>query len=61
MEPVQGTNASLAIAEIAIDNARTQNEIDVARSKLVLDTVRQSGRQMVEMLEGLGEIINTYV
>lgn len=61
MEPIKGTNVSLAIAEIAVKYLDDANKLDTARASLVLDAVRQTGAQIVELLEGLGENIDTYV
>lgn len=61
MEPIKGTNVSLAIAEIAVKYLEDADKLDTARASMVLDTVRQSGARIVELLEGLGENIDLYV
>lgn len=61
MEPIQGTNVSLAIAKIAAKYLEHANNLDAARTRLLLDTMRQAGTQVVQLIEGLGENIDLYV
>jgi hypothetical protein len=58
MDPVRGTNASLAIAEIAAKYLEDANKLNAAKSHLFLDTLRQTGAQIVQLIEGLGENVD---
>gem|GEM_PF-1352852 len=60
MDPIRGTDVSLALARIAIDALAQAGKIETGAMKLSLDTMRDSGQQLVEMLENLGQNINTY-
>lgn len=60
MDPIRGTNVSLALAYIAMQGEQNRGQIDMAATKLALDTMRDSGQQLVQMLEGLGQNIDTY-
>lgn len=61
MEPLRGTDISLALALIGIKAAETQEKAGMAGTKLVLDSQRMEGRELVKMLEGLGTVVDTYV
>jgi len=61
MDPVQGTNNSLAIALIAAKYLQDAHQLSAAKAELVLDAVKDSGALMVQLLEGLGENIDLYV
>jgi len=61
MNPIQGTNVSLAIAQIAARYAQDASNLDAARTGMLMDTMRETGAQIVELLEGLGENIDLYV
>lgn len=60
MDPIRGTNVSLAMAYIAMQGEQNRGQIDMAATKLALDAMRGSGQQLVQMLEGLGQNIDTY-
>lgn len=60
MEPIQGTNVSLAIAQITAKSLENANELNSARAGMLLDAMRMSGEQIVGLLEGLGENIDLY-
>lgn len=60
MDPIRGTNVSLAMAYIAMQGEQNRGQIDMATTKLALDAMRGSGQQLVQMLEGLGQNIDTY-
>lgn len=60
MDPIRGTNVSLAMAYIAMQGEQNRGQIDMAAAKLALDAMRGSGQQLVQMLEGLGQNIDTY-
>jgi len=61
MEPVQGTNISLALIQIAAQRMEYENDLGAAQAKLVLDAVKDAGSLVVELLEGLGGNIDLYV
>ncbi|HOO36959.1 MAG TPA: putative motility protein [Deltaproteobacteria bacterium] len=61
MEPIRGTNISLALALIDIQAAENQQKASMAGTKLVLDSQRMEGQELVKMLEGLGTVVDTYV
>ncbi|HHO76513.1 MAG TPA: hypothetical protein ENN05_08820 [Deltaproteobacteria bacterium] len=61
MDPIQGTNNSLALVEIACRYMEDANNLSTAKAKLVLDAVRNAGSQVVALLEGLGENIDLYI
>jgi hypothetical protein len=60
MEPIQGTNASLAVAEIAAKYLEDADNLDAAKTHLFLDAMRQAGAQIVQLIEGLGENVDLY-
>lgn len=60
MDPIKGTDVSLAIAKIAIQAMADRGKIGMATTKLALDSMRDTGQQIVAMLEGLGQNIDTY-
>ncbi|MEA2100962.1 MAG: hypothetical protein U9P80_00095 [Thermodesulfobacteriota bacterium] len=60
MEPIQGTNNALALIKIATEYMDTASKLDMAQAGLVLDAARDTGAQLVELLEGLGENIDLY-
>jgi hypothetical protein len=60
MEPIRGTDVSLAIAKIAIDAMAQAGKIETGAMKMSLDALRDSGQQLVEMLETIGRNIDTY-
>jgi len=61
MDPIQGTNISLALIQIAAQYMEDANHLSAARANLVLDAVKDAGSLVVELLEGLGENIDLYV
>lgn len=61
MEPIRGTNVSLEMALIAAKAAEIRDQVNIAGARLVLDSQRTAGREIVEMLETLGTLIDTYV
>ncbi|HPJ92678.1 MAG TPA: YjfB family protein [Deltaproteobacteria bacterium] len=61
MEPIRGTNISLALALIDIQATENQQKASMAGTKLVLDSQRMEGQELVKMLEGLGTVVDTYV
>lgn len=61
MDPIQGTNCSLELAKIAAQYMEDANSLDMARAEMVLDTIRDVGSQLVELLEGLGCNIDLYI
>jgi hypothetical protein len=60
MDPIKGTDVSLPVAEIAIQAQGDANKVEMAKAKLVLDTMRDSGAQLVSLLENLGQNVNLY-
>jgi hypothetical protein len=61
MDPIQGTNVSLDITLSALKAYDTRNKVTLAGAKLVLDTQKTLGQDLVNMLENLGANIDTYV
>jgi hypothetical protein len=61
MDPIQGTNVSLDITLSALKAYDTRNKVALAGAKLVLDTQKTMGQDLVKMLENLGANIDTYV
>ncbi len=61
MDPIQGTNVSLDITLSALKAYDTRNKVALAGVKLVLDTQKTMGQDLVKMLENLGANIDTYV
>lgn len=61
MDPIRGTNISLDIAMSALKAYDTRNQVALASTKLALDTQKQLGQDLVNMLENLGANIDTYV
>jgi hypothetical protein len=45
---------------IAAKAAEIRDKVNIAGTKLALDSQRMEGRELVKMLEGLGTIIDTY-
>jgi hypothetical protein len=60
MDPIQGTNVSLDIFMSALKAGDTRNKVALAGAKLVLDTQKTLGQDLVKMLENLGTNIDTY-
>jgi hypothetical protein len=60
MDPIKGTDASLAVAQIAIKAQGDAENLEMARMGLVLDTMKNSGAQLVKLLENLGQNIDLY-
>ncbi|HWR67677.1 MAG TPA: YjfB family protein [Desulfomonilia bacterium] len=60
MDPIRGTNVSLEMVMIAAKAAEIRDKVNIAGTKLALDSQRMEGRELVKMLEGLGTIIDTY-
>jgi hypothetical protein len=60
MDPIKGTDVSLAIAKIALQAKENAEKIGTATMKLALDNMRDTGQQLVDMMEGLGQNIDTY-
>jgi hypothetical protein len=60
MDPIQGTNASLAVVLSALKAGDTQNNVALASAKLALDNQKTMGQDLVKMLENLGANIDTY-
>jgi hypothetical protein len=61
MEPIQGTNVSLQVALSAMQAESVRGKLDMAGMKLSLDTQKTEGQNLVQMLESLGTVIDTYV
>ena len=60
MNPIGGTDVSLAMTMVAIEATAQAGKIDMGAMKMSLDAMRGTGQQLVEMLENLGKNINTY-
>jgi len=60
MDPIRGTDMSFAMARIAIDSTSQPDNVETGAMKMSLDTMRDAGQQLVELLETLGRNINTY-
>lgn len=60
MTPIRGTDVSLALSRISIDAMAPAGKIETGAMKMSLDVMRDSGQQLVDMLESLGQNINTY-
>lgn len=60
MDPIRGTNVSLAIAEIAAKCLENDSNLEAAKTRLFFDTMRQAGTQVVKLIKGLGENIDLY-
>jgi hypothetical protein len=60
MDPIYGTNASLAMAQIAIKAAGDADNLEMAQAHLVLDAMKDSGAQIVKLLENLGQNVDLY-
>jgi len=60
MNPIRGTDVSLAMAKTALDAMAQNDTIETGAMKMSLDTMRDTGQKLVEMLETLGQNINTY-
>lgn len=61
MDPIQGTNNSLALALIATQYLEDAQNLSAAKADLILDAVKDAGSQVVELLEGLGGNIDRYI
>jgi hypothetical protein len=61
MNSIQGTDVSLALSLIAAKSMENSRNVDMAAARLALETMRDSGAQLVKLLEGLGENIDLYV
>ncbi len=61
MNSIQGTDVSLALSLIAAKSIENSRNVDMAAARLALETMRDSGAQLVKLLEGLGENIDLYV
>ncbi|MBN2297524.1 MAG: hypothetical protein JXM72_02965 [Deltaproteobacteria bacterium] len=61
MDPIQGTNNSLALIQIAAQYMEDANNLSAAKANLLLDAVKETGSLVVELLEGLGENIDLHV
>ncbi|HNY66618.1 MAG TPA: hypothetical protein PKM41_14380 [Deltaproteobacteria bacterium] len=60
MDPIKGTDVSLAVAKIAIEHAGDVNRLEMAKAGLVLDAVKENGARLVELLENLGQNVDLY-
>ena len=60
MDPIRGTAESLAMTRIAIDATASTGKRETGAMKMSLDVMRDSGQQLVEMLDNLGQNIDTY-
>lgn len=60
MGPIQGTDNSLAIALIAAKYLESANQLSSAKTELMVDTMKETGALMVQLIEGLGENIDLY-
>ena len=60
MDPIQGTNNSLAIALIAAKYLGNAQQLSVAKAGMMLDAVKETGELVVQLIEGLGENIDLY-
>jgi len=61
MDPIQGTNNSLALIKIAAQYLEEANNLSTAQADLVLDALKDEGSQLVVLIEGLGENIDVYI
>ena len=61
MDPIQGTNNSLAVAKIAAQYMEDANNLSTAQADLLLDALKDEGAQLVALIEGLGENIDVYI
>ncbi len=60
MNTIQGTDVSLALSLIATKSVENAQNADMAATRLALDAMRDSGTQLVKLLEGLGGNIDLY-
>ena len=60
MDPIRGTNNSLAMALIAVKYLEDAEQLSAARAGMVLDTVKEAEELVVQLIEGLGENIDLY-
>jgi len=60
MEPIGSTAVSFAVAESAINATAQAGTLETGAMKMSLDLMRDSGRQVVDMLESIGRNIDTY-
>lgn len=60
MDPIQGTNNSLALVEVASRYLEDANNLSMAKADLILDALKDAGSQVVALIEGLGENIDLY-
>jgi hypothetical protein len=60
MDSIQGTDVPLAVAQIAIKAQGDAENLDMARTRLMVDSVKESGSQVVSLLENLGQNVDLY-
>lgn len=60
MDPIQGTNNSLAMALIAVKYLEDAQQLSAARAGMMLDAAKEAGELVVQLIEGLGENIDLY-
>ncbi|MCD6569112.1 MAG: hypothetical protein J7L53_00225 [Deltaproteobacteria bacterium] len=61
MESIKGTNVAPYLVQIAAKAMQNQTDIDIARSKLNMDTLKKSGELLVEMMEDIGSLIDIHI
>ena len=61
MDSIQGTNNSLTVALIAARYLEDANNLGAAMAQLMLDTMKETGALVVQLIEGLGENIDLYI
>ncbi|MEA3223650.1 MAG: hypothetical protein U9P49_10880 [Thermodesulfobacteriota bacterium] len=60
MESIKGANVAPYLVQIAAKAMQNQTDIATARAKLALDTLKESGELLVEMMGKIGSTIDTY-
>jgi hypothetical protein len=60
MDPISGIDASMSMANITTQAQGGSNDIDAAQMKLMVDTMKDSGAQIVNLLENLGQNVDLY-
>ncbi len=60
MDPIQGTNNSLAMALIAARYLGDAQQLSTAKAGMTLDMVKETGELVVQLIEGIGENIDLY-
>jgi len=60
VDTIQGTNNSLTMALIAVKYLGDAQQLSAARAGMMLDTIKETGERVVQLIEGLGENIDLY-